>query len=229
MIKAILFDLDGTLLNREKSLSRFLKEQYQHFGKKFPHVSQKAFTQRFIELDVKGMVWKDVVYKTLVSEFQITTVSWQDLLSDYIEHFHAYCVAFSGVHSALKQLKKQGYPLGLITNGLYPFQFHNMQALNLEPYFSVILVSEKEGIRKPAPAIFHKATGFLNIKNEEAVYIGDNPKTDIEGARLAGLKAVWKRNPDWDSCPSSDGEFEKFHELSGLIANLQGLETHLKG
>ena len=49
-----------------------------------------------------------------------------------------------------------------------------------------MLLSCVEGIRKPDPAIYSKACGVLGVKPERCVYIGDNLKRDVEGARLAG-------------------------------------------
>ncbi|HIQ03059.1 MAG TPA: HAD family hydrolase, partial [Desulfurococcales archaeon] len=46
--------------------------------------------------------------------------------------------------------------------------------------------------KKPTREIFHLACRLLNVKPSETVYVGDDPKNDIEGAKMAGLKAVQK-------------------------------------
>lgn len=222
MLKAILFDLDGTLLDRETSLNRFVRNQYNRFCNSLSHVSQDHYCKRFIELDSRGMVWKDLVYQQLISELKITSLSWEVLLDDYVKQFREHCVIFQDVCTSLAFLKNQGYLLGLITNGRYPFQMDAINSLALSPYFSTILISEKEGIKKPDPAIFNKATRQLGVENRTAVYVGDHPATDIEGAKNAGLKTIWKRSPYWDGCPHADATFETFKELVPIIEILSG-------
>lgn len=62
MLKAVLFDLDGTLLNREASLKAFIDDQYDRFDA-LKAVSKERYCTRFIELDNYGYVWKDRVYQ----------------------------------------------------------------------------------------------------------------------------------------------------------------------
>lgn len=70
MIQAVLFDLDGTLLDRDTSLIRFVHDQYERISQ-LQHVRQETFVQRFIELDQHGYVWKDKVYAQLIEELAI--------------------------------------------------------------------------------------------------------------------------------------------------------------
>jgi len=59
MVKAALFDLDGTLLNRDASVQRFIENQYERLHKSLHHIPKQQYTSRFIELDCRGYVWKD--------------------------------------------------------------------------------------------------------------------------------------------------------------------------
>ncbi|PTE88572.1 HAD family hydrolase, partial [Staphylococcus equorum] len=62
MIKAILFDLDGTILDRPSSLNKFIDYQYDKFINYLNHIDKNTFKRKFIELDQNGYVWKDKVY-----------------------------------------------------------------------------------------------------------------------------------------------------------------------
>ncbi len=128
MITAILFDLDGTLLDRETSLKQFISTQYNRLPA-LRHISKDNYISRFLELDCHGYVWKDKVYQSLVSEFSIDTLSWQDLLQDYENEFLHSCIPFPNLHSTLITLKTQQYLLGIVTNGLGTFQRRTVQAL----------------------------------------------------------------------------------------------------
>lgn len=61
MFKAALFDLDGTLLNRDKSVELFINEQYERLYELLSHIPKEQYISRFIELDNHGYVWKDKV------------------------------------------------------------------------------------------------------------------------------------------------------------------------
>jgi putative hydrolase of the HAD superfamily len=86
MIQAIIFDLDGTLLDRNSSLRSFVVTQYDRFALSLKHIAKKNYFERFIQLDCHGHVWKDKVYQSLIEEFKITQLTWQNLLNDYETH-----------------------------------------------------------------------------------------------------------------------------------------------
>lgn len=163
MIKAVLFDLDGTLLNRGESVRKFTHSQYDRMNMMFSHFFKEEYANRFIELENRGYVWKDKVYQQLVQEFQITEISSEELLHDYISEFKNHCIPFPNLLRMLQVLQNKKMSLGIITNGKGQFQMDNIKALGIEPYFEAILVSEREGIKKPDPWIFNRALERLKV------------------------------------------------------------------
>lgn len=219
MIKAVIFDLDGTLLDREKTLAKFISSQYDEFHAHFSHISKKDFCSRFRELDNRGYNWKDYVYTSLIREFNIESISQKDLLNHYIENFHTYCVSFPNLLSMLEQLKKLSLSLGIISNGRGQFQMDNIISLGINNYFNSILISEWEEMKKPDPRIFEKALRQLKVDAEETIFIGDHPTNDILAAKNIGLKTIWKRDDYW-AAPSADYVIDDLAEIPHLIANL---------
>lgn len=65
-----------------------------------------------------------------------------------------------------------------------------MQAIGLEPYIDVLLISAVEGLAKPAPEFFELACSRAGVDPGDAVMIGDSYRADVVGARSAGLDAV---------------------------------------
>ena len=63
--------------------------------------------------------------------------------------------------------------------------------------FDVIVYSGELGIHKPDRRIFDHATSLLNVLNDQCVYVGDNPESDVLGALNAGMEVVWLDK--WDS------------------------------
>ncbi|WP_347551908.1 HAD family hydrolase [Pseudalkalibacillus hwajinpoensis] len=193
MIKAILYDLDGTLLNREASVESFIHDQFKRKFSERRDLEEAHYCERFIDLDNNGYTWKDKVYEQLVEEFALD-ISSKDLLDDYIKNFQSHCISFKGMREMLEGFQEKGYALGLISNGRTEFQLNNIRSLGIEKLFDVLLISEQEGIKKPDPVIFDRALERLNISAHEAVYVGDHPENDISGAKGAGLRTIWKKN-----------------------------------
>jgi len=198
MIKAVLFDLDGTLLNRNASVELFIDAQYERLKEHIGHIGKEEFISRFIELDCRGYVWKDEVYQQMVVEFNIVGLTWGQLLQDYVEQFQHHCVPFPNLHEMLIALVNQSIPLGIISNGKGQFQMDNIKALGIEHYFEIILISETEGIKKPDPRIFEKALQQLEISANACLFVGDHPENDVKASRDVGMLGVWKRDSQWD-------------------------------
>ena len=220
MIQAVIFDLDGTLLDRDSSLKSFVAAQWERLPA-LEHINQKNYIQRFIELDNRGHVWKDKVYQSLVKEFKITKITWQDLLNDYETQFINHCIPFPHLLETLTLLREQNYLLGMITNGRTVFQSRSIQGLGIKNYFDTILISETEQIRKPQPEIFHTAVSRLKATVETSVYIGDNPQADIIGAKRAGLRAIWKRDRFWLQSKEADATIDSLDEIPTTIKKWQ--------
>ena len=219
MIKAVLFDLDGTLLNRDESVKKFIDNQYERLNKWVNHIPKDEYITRFIELDNHGYVWKDKVYQQLTEEFEINGVTWDELLQDYISCFKDNCVPFPNLFDLLEELRNKQFTLGIITNGMGQFQMDNIKALGIEKYFKVILVSEWEGIKKPDPNIFLRALNQLNVSPIHSVYVGDHPENDVKASQKAGMKGIWKKDVQWGNT-GAEFSIEDLMELPSLLQNL---------
>ena len=228
MFKAVLFDLDGTLLNRDKSVVLFINQQYERLNRILSHIPKAQYVSRFIELDNRGYVWKDKVYQQLISEFNIPSVTWEELLQDYIDNFKYHCVGFPHLREMLEELKNNKIALGMITNGYGQFQMDNIKALDIEKYFDVILVSEWEGIKKPNPQIFMNALEKLNVEPSESVFIGDHPENDVKGAQNVGMKGIWKKDNQWTDI-EADAIIDDYLELPLMLKKLDfSIHSHTK-
>ncbi|MGN1401990.1 MAG: HAD family hydrolase [Bacillus sp. (in: firmicutes)] len=191
-MRAILVDLDGTVLDRSLSLRLFLEDQYERlYGLR--HIKKGDFIRRFTELDAEGYVWKDQVYACLIKEFGIAA-DRDELLNDYVGGFWRFATDYPNCRHVLMEMKERGYKLGMITNGKRGFQRANIEALGMTDLFDTIIVSEEAGCKKPDICIFRLALQELRVNPGEAVYIGDHPINDIEAAYKAGMTGIWKKN-----------------------------------
>lgn len=217
MIKSVLFDLDGTLLDRDASLEKFVTVQHDRLATYLNCIPKRDYVAKFIELDCRGHVWKDEVYQSLVAEFKIDGLSWQELLDDYETQFMFHCVPFRYLAEMLDALKKQGYLLGIVSNGLGSFQTRSIDGLQIRDYFDEVLISEIEQVRKPQPEIFNRALRRLRVSAKESVFVGDHPEADIIGAKGAGLRAIWKRSPYWSEAKEADAVINELNEILPII------------
>jgi len=216
--KAVIFDLDQTLLDRSKSLDSFVRWQTE--GMLRESVSDPdRFVSRFIELDADGRVWKDKVYEQLVVEFDIEDWSPSELLAAYELCFCGFSVPRDGIYSAVEEISKQ-YQLGLISNGMSPFQERNFRALGFSQLFESVIVSESCGLRKPDRQIFELSCSELGVQPSEAVYVGDNPTADIEGANAAGLSSIFVPTDRFQDCPLASATCSDLGQLPRVIETL---------
>lgn len=221
MIRAVLFDLDGTLLDRDTSVRLFIQNQYERLKPYLSHIEKEMYVERFIALDDRGYVWKDKVYQQLVEEFSIP-YSAGDLLADYLQEFKHHCVPYEHIHSMIQQLKNKRLKLAIITNGYGQFQLDNIKALGIESEFEIILISEWEGIKKPDSVIFHRALTKLGVEASASIYIGDHPVNDVKAANQAGMIGVWKRN-EWFEERGTDTGYV-VNDLLEILKIIQSIE-----
>ena len=104
-------------------------------------------------------------------------------------------------------------PLALITNGASDLQREKLRHTDLERWFDAIVISGEAGCAKPDPRIFRLALENLGASEDGAWYVGDNPVNDIAGAKDAGLTAVWL-NRDCAVWPYQDVRPD--HEIGSL-------------
>ena len=220
VIRAVLFDLDGTILDRLSSLRVYLFKVVDRLPDVFDPIPFVEYMDRLIELDEHGHGDKHEVFPRLEREFGMAPGTWQRLLDDYEAHFPHVCVPFPKAHQTLARLREDGLKLGLVTNGPITSQQPKIDGLGIAGYFETVLISGAEGVSKPDAEIFRRASSRLGVKAEETVMVGDNPVADIGGAMAFGMKAIWKRDEYWEAPEVVDGVVEDLEEIPGVISKL---------
>ena len=197
MIRAVLFDLDGTLFNRDATVASILARQISIFRDFIRPERAATFCNRVTVLDAHGHQDKREVYATVATEFGFDTAVTEQLIASFWAEYPHHCHLDAGVAATLAELRRRGLRLGIVTNGAASVQNAALDGLGVRDAVDAVLISETEGVRKPDAAIFHRAAQRLGVRPDECCFVGDHPTVDIAGAKAAGLHAIWKRTPYW--------------------------------
>lgn len=217
-MSAVIFDLDQTILDRQQSLVNFVTWQCRGMLRA-DIKDESSFIDRFIELDANGSVWKDVVYQALISEYSIQNWTVMELLSVYENCFCGFSVPKVGVDEAIKEIAKQ-HCIGLISNGMSPFQERNFRCLGFSALFGSVIVSQAVGLRKPDSRIFLMSCQELSSSPSESIYVGDNPVADIQGAKDTGLQTIFIPSLQYPECSFADATCTDMSHLPSIVDRL---------
>ena len=111
----------------------------------------------------------------------------------------------------LAALRESGYRIGIVSN--FNWQLPAIvERLGLMAHVEHVIVSARVGYRKPHPEIFRRALAVFGVREQEAIYVGDSPDVDVDGARRAGLSAVLL-----DRQRIYDGDAPTIHTLGQLL------------
>jgi putative hydrolase of the HAD superfamily len=216
--KAILFDLDGTLWDRTSAVRALAAAQHQHLAAVVGHIPREQYVERIVALDDLGRLDKRVLYETVGVEFELSDADVARLHRDFWSRFPAHTHPFSEVIQTLQALRGAGIRLGIVTNGWTAVQEAKINQLGLSGLIDVVLISEREGVRKPSPEIFQRALASLGVQASEAWFVGDNPDDDVAGAVEAGLRAFWRECPDWIRPTAECETIRTIDELLSLLS-----------
>ncbi len=172
-------------------------EQYAVFRDRMRSVDKSAFVTRLLDIDDHGYALRSEVYGRLADEFGLDNTVAVELERHFWQEYARRCDVSDDTRITLETLRAAGKKLGVISNGQTDWQLKKLEGLGLANSFDLVMVSQAEGIRKPDPRIFHLAAERLGVAPHEAMFVGDQPQVDAEGAHNAGLVGVWKRMPYW--------------------------------
>jgi HAD superfamily hydrolase (TIGR01549 family) len=200
MIKAIIFDFGQTLVDaadgfrsaekaaQTKLFANMSLTLHEDFMANYRRI-RKEFHDRsdFSRISL----WREVYFYYCLQFDDQLLETWE---TEYWETVKAKTIIFPETLRALKGLSSK-YQLGLISNtqGQRHTVTHRLsQFPELEKYFQEIIIAGENGIApKPDPQPFRLCLKGLNLKPSEAVYVGDDFRIDICGAKDVGLHAVW--------------------------------------
>lgn len=235
-IQVVFFDAAGTLFHVKGSVG----EVYARYAEKYGVSRSDAFVTQV------NQAFKEAFRKAPPAIFavdepeklkQCERLWWFDIVhgvfyrvgmfEGFDEYFEDVYQAFGSselwsvypeVPDVLKELKSQGYELGVISNFDTRF-FEIFRGLHLDQYFDSLTISSLARSAKPSPKIFQFALDQHVLDPEEAVHIGDSLKEDVEGANQAKLTGVFLCR-EGDSGSHTGHSVKNLQALPSLIESL---------
>lgn len=190
-IKAVLFDFDDTLGNRNLYAYRFydwlMSENVEGFND--DPILKEAILQDMMIWDQHSFVPKKTILEKVEETYHIPC-KHLDVQQIFEDNIYRFVELGEDTKEVLEALKGK-YKLGILTNGTKDGQRKKIStALNLSD-FDVVIISGDYGYKKPDIRLFNEAVRQFGVLPEEIVYVGDSFGKDVMGAYRAGMKPVW--------------------------------------
>ena len=223
-IKAITFDLDGTLVqgaldseNYEQALLDYLHMiGYSGESAKL-NKSRQAMLEKMRKSQARNIELRfDLLYSDLLFNLglQITQERLEYIEGLYNRFFRIEMLP--GVKEMLVDLSGR-YKLAIVANAITNVSRIALQKLDFAKYFDYIVLSRDLGVRKPDLEIFIFALRSMWIKGSEVVHVGDSLVNDVQGGKNAGMKTVWIKGDEELMNIQPDFVISKVTELPSLF------------
>jgi pyrophosphatase PpaX len=215
MIKAVLFDNDGTIVDTEAMILAGMRYAMEK-------VTGKDLSDKALMCNVG---------KPLVVQMEILDPENSEaLVVAYREYNHLYhdrdVKTFDGMPEALRELKTLGYKMGVVTSKMHFLTVRGLELLEIDEYFDFVIGTDDvpNGESKPHPTPLLMAAERLGLKPSECVYVGDSPY-DIQAANAAkmpSLAVYWGVFTEDEIKASSKVDYEA-QEIQELVKVVQSI------
>lgn len=195
MIKAVIFDLDDTLISEKEYIRSGFKVVSDKISSDFNLDAKYIYEIIYSEFEVDS---KNVFNRTLDKlevEYEIEYI--KELINTYRNHTPSIKL-YDDAKYIIEKLYSKGIKLGIITDGYAVTQRNKLNVLNIEKYFDHIIVTDELGREywKPHKKSYELMKLKLNLDYEEMIYVGDNISKDFVTANKLGMHTVMINRED---------------------------------
>lgn len=206
-IKVLIFDLDNTLINYGGVTEKAWKLTCQRCVEE-KKMSLDAAKLTYEIIKVNNLIWEDEnkrpkgnfsfyelrksIVKEALSHLKIENDEIVEyIVSNYSHYKHEAVYVFEDVFDTLKELRKRGYLIVLLTNGDSAFQREKLKRFDMEKLFDGIFIDGEQGVGKPEKEAYDNVLNMFQVQPYEACMIGDHYLWEVVAPISYGLKAIW--------------------------------------
>lgn len=199
MYKALLLDLDDTLIKSSKLYNKALRFASDYIAERYA-MDKEMFFQVTAEKDllvrrnfptVHTRHSRILVFRMALDQMGIKydLGSLPDAEDIYWNYFRQNIELYDGVLDALAIIKKHKVKIAVVSDGGLSLRIRKVQQAGLIPFIDDLFASEEVIFEKPFSAIYTLALSRLGVDASETVMLGNNYKNDVRGAQLVGIRA----------------------------------------
>jgi phosphoglycolate phosphatase len=227
-MQAILFDLDGTLIDTAPDIAAALNLTLQRRGLRHATLEQ---VRGWIGDGTRASLAKAVRAAGAADDAVDAHLAalWPGFEFDYAQSCGEHGRVYPGVRRMLERLTGAGIQVGLVTNKEAAFAHRLLVRHDLNACFDLMVCGDTLPVRKPDPAMLLHALQALQCEPDDALYVGDSA-IDVRTARAAGV-AVWAVTHGYGGplrgADAPDREVESFDELARALTTQRGLRVSI--
>lgn len=237
--KAVLFDLNGTLINiwTDETDNNLYRTVANFLSSHDVAISPECFRERYYEImreqrHQSGFEFPEfdvvAIFDRLIEEYQREPLADASAIATTAaEIFRAASMVrletYPRVHEILQELQ-QKYLLAAVSDAQRIWEDAEMRRLDLAKFFPVCIISSDARFRKPTPELFQTALARLGVEPEDAVFVGNDMFRDVFGAGQLGMKTVFFKSNQGDHefrGRDSDYIIYRFEELKQALEFLE--------
>lgn len=214
-LKAVLFDLDGTLMETAPEIADALNDTLARWGLAPVGLAQ---VQGWIGDGARTTLARALAHAAAQGgQPPELATAWEGYARDYEQRTGTHSHVHAGVVSLLQRLRARGLACAVLTNKPQAFARKVLATHGLEAAFDLVVGGDTLPVHKPDPAVMRHALAALGVAAHEAVLVGDSV-IDVRTARAAGV-AVWVVRHGYPA-----GRFEGADAPDGFIEHFDAFE-----
>lgn len=212
MHKAVLWDLDDTLYSRREAARRMFPGMFREclYENRSDEFLNEAADYMMTQVKRNSMTHIDAFHALLERYPADKPFEYNACFAYYYAHIRSFAKPAEKTLEILRRLRAQGVKLAIVTNvipELLEHQKKKVQDLGIGSLFDAIVYSAEVDAHKPDRRVFDHAAALLGVTNEECLFVGDDPQSDVDGALGAGMEVVWLDH--W-------GDVRRFDDVPGV-------------